>query len=143
MIGHDPHRCQLAPGPAALDRGADGRRGMVGVPMASLALAGFLLLAPWPFWRLAASSPVRARPRDQVILWAALAAYAVGVVALAIIWPAVLPLLAAIALVVVAVLWWRSRVDHGRGRAVPPGRIRLHPLDLYEDPDFLLEEARR
>ena len=35
---------------------------MVGIPMASLALVGFLLVAPWPFWRLAASSPVRARP---------------------------------------------------------------------------------
>ena len=111
--------------------------------MASLALAGFLLLAPWPFWRLTASNPVRARPRDQVILSAALVAYGVGVVALAIAVPAVLPVLAAIALAACAVLWWRSRVDHGRGRAVPPGRIRLHPLDLYDDPDFLLEEATR
>ncbi len=110
--------------------------------MANLALAGFLLLAPWPFWRLAASSPVRARPRDQVVLLAALGAYGLVIIALAIAWPAVLPVIAAIAVVVTAVLWWRSRADRGRGGAVPPGRIRLHPLDLYDDPDYLLDQAK-
>ena len=116
---------------------------MVGIPMASLALVGFLLVAPWPFWRLAASSPVRARRRDQLVLAGALGTYVVVVVTLAAVWPAVLSAIAVVAAVAAVVLWWRSRVDHGRRGAVPPGRIRLHPLDLYDDPDYLLEEAKR
>ena len=116
---------------------------MVAVPMASLALVGFLLVAPWPFWRLAASSPVRARRRDQVVLIGALCAYAAVIVAIAVVWAVALPVVAAVAAIAAAVLWWRARVDNGRGEAIPPGRIRLHPLDLYDDPDYLLEEAKR
>ena len=116
---------------------------MVAVPMTSLALVGFLLVAPWPFWRLAASSPVRARRRDQVVLVGALCGYAAVIVAIAVAWPAGLPVVAAIAAIATVVLWWRSRVDNGRSEAIPPGRIRLHPLDLYDDPDYLLDEAKR
>jgi cytochrome P450 len=108
-----------------------------------VALVGFLIAAPWPFWRLAASTPVRQRRRDQVVLVGALVGYVAVVLVAAVAWRPGLLILAASAAVVVAALWWRSRPDHGRRSRVPPGRIGVQPLGLYEDPDFLIGEAER
>jgi cytochrome P450 len=127
--------------PATSRIGAPGRASVPALD--SLAFVGLLLVAPWPFWRLAASTPVRQRPRDQVLLVAVLVAYGLSVVLVAMRWPSLLPVLALIAVVIVAAVWWRSRSSHGRADGLPPGRIRLHPLEPFDDVDYLLREAAR
>ena len=58
-------------------------------------------------------------------------------------WPALLPIMAGLAVVVALALWWRSRASFGARTEVPPGRIHLHSLALFEDESHLRQLAER
>jgi cytochrome P450 len=80
-------------------------------------------------------------PEIAVAAVVGLAAYLMIVVGIALVAPVVLWPLALVALCVIAYAWWRSRPDFGRGRGLPPGSLRIAPLDPWTDQDFFARQA--
>ena len=109
--------------------------------VAIVAIVALLLALPWPFWRLAMSAPVRHRRRDQVALFAALGGYSLSCLIVVVVWPALVPLFAGVISLATLALELGLRFGLERRGGVPPGRIRLHPLDLFEDLNHLHRQA--
>lgn len=118
-----------------------------------------LTLAPWPLWRLVIHD-LRAYATDGRVWWrrvrrfldpsgrpskvmAVLGVQALGSGLLVTFAPEVALWVAAAVVVVALALLVRSRPSHGARRGLPPGRIRLMPIEPLKDRDFYLDQARR
>ncbi|MEO6025409.1 MAG: cytochrome P450 [Candidatus Binatia bacterium] len=109
----------------------------------ALAIA-ILVVAAWRLVRVAASVEFRsAFPREGFMVQAALAAYVVVVLGLAVVWPGALLTVAALALAwIVAVAVFASS-GFGRRRGWPPGRLDLLSLGPWFQRWFFLDQHRR
>jgi cytochrome P450 len=102
-----------------------------------------LILVAWPLLRLWHSRELAALFRKQQ-RWLAgvLLGWLLVVGILAVLFPAILHVLTPIVLSLGAALAWRSRVDFGKLRGLPPGSLSLtHSLAALTDRNHYLEQA--
>lgn len=106
--------------------------GIAVVPAARVALKP-------PIWK-----EIPARPIAALILLAIGAGLAVAAWWLVVAFPWLLPVVAAIAVVVSALLWWRARASWGRTRGLPPGSLGVGAsIDAITHKDFYARAADR
>jgi cytochrome P450 len=100
--------------------------------------------APWPLLAMC-SSPRFARiyRRRAAEAAAYLGLYAIVLVAVALVGPWLLIPCAVLAAFATAVLAWRMRVNSGRSKRLPPGRLQLFPVRPVTDHDFVSGQIAR
>ena len=101
-----------------------------------------LALAPWPFYRaLAIPSFKRFYLCFAVSVGVILVTYAVTIIVIALVLPALLHLIALLALAVLLLERLRARESYGQGRRLPPGSLALVPRTPWVDHRFYLKRA--
>ena len=103
-----------------------------------------LALAPWPFYRaLAIPSFKRFYLCFAVSVVVILVTYAVAIIVIALALPALLHLIALLALAILLLERWRARESYGQRRKLPPGSLTLVPRTPWIDHRFYLKQAAR
>ena len=108
---------------------------------------GILVAIALPFVRLATCRPFLRRvggaPELAAIGLLGLVTYAAVITGTYLAAPVLLRPMAVVAVLLAGATWWRARPSFGRGRGLPPGKLRIAPLGPWVDPDYFARDAQR
>ncbi|NNE07552.1 MAG: cytochrome P450 [Gemmatimonadetes bacterium] len=103
-----------------------------------------LVALAWPAFRFLSLGPIRTFYRGMAILVAImLALYLLVILLAAAFLPAVLSVLAPVALAGLLLERWRARPSYGRDAGLPPGSLGLFPRGPWVSHEFYLEQAAK